>query len=168
MCSHPPHATDYPGKGRWRHGSLVGDLPTSCPFWIFKKPLRIGTPAPNGSWVRLQCGSRPASDRYGSDSLPFFDHDLVRVLVEDLAGTWRPKHAYWNSVLLQKVGYLPHSSDRLTRTVSEPTDRILRPVARRKWRAGEIGVEPTHTFPLANKSDLDSGCHRHADTAPPL
>ncbi len=88
----------------------------------------------------------PRIVRQRSELLPFLHHNLVRVLVEYLAGTCRPKHAYWYSVLLQKVGYLPHSSDRLTRIVSEPTDRILRPVARRKWRAGKIGVEPRIGF----------------------
>ena len=74
--------------------------------------------------------SAPENCPARSGLLPFLHHTLVRVLVEDLAGTCRSKHAYWNSVLLQEVGYLPHSPDRLTRIVSEPTDRILGPVAR--------------------------------------
>src|SRR5262249_10865608 len=81
-----------------------------------------------------------------SEPLPFLYHNLVGVLIKDLARTCRPKHAYWDAVLLQEVGDLPHSPDRLTRIVPEPTDPILRPVARRKRRAGEIGVEPRIGF----------------------
>src|SRR5919197_105715 len=87
-------------------------------------------------------GSCPAR----SEPVPFLYHNLVGVLIEDLARACRPKHAYWNAMLLQKVGDLPHSPDQLTRIVSEPTDRVLRPVARRKRRAREISVEPRIGF----------------------
>jgi hypothetical protein len=81
-----------------------------------------------------------------SELLPFFHHNLAGVLIEDLTRICRSKHADRNTMLFQKRSDLPHSLDGLTRVVSEPGDRIPRPVAGGKRRNREIGVEPHICF----------------------